>query len=164
MKPNVAPSTARQPEIRGRTRRERGTVLMMFPAAVFILCVLGALAVDSANATMRRRALQSAADAAANDAAGLAIDTQALRRGVTLIDPDRARAVVDESLARQRIVGLQRVVVRIDGGDIVVVELEAEHPSVFARSIPGASGRIRVPARARAQAITSGEGSVARGP
>ena len=57
---------------RRRTRAERGTVLLLFPAAVFILCVLGALVVDSASATMRRRELQSAADAAANDAAALA--------------------------------------------------------------------------------------------
>ncbi len=164
MKPNVAPGATAQPPSCSPARRERGTVLLLFPAAVFIVCVLGALAVDSANTMMRRRALQSAADAAANDAAGLAIDMHSLRAGVTLIDPERAREVVDESLTRQRVVGLQRVVVRVEDGDTVVVELEAEHPSVFARSIPGAAGRIRVPARARAQAVTAGEGTVARGP
>ena len=85
---------------RSGARAERGTVLMLFPAAVLILCVLGALAVDSANATMRRRELQSSADAAANDAAALAIDTAALRAGRTVIDPELARRVVEESLAR----------------------------------------------------------------
>ncbi len=144
------------------TRRERGTVLMLFPAAVHIMCVLGALAVDSANATMRRGELQSAADAAANDAAALAIDPVALRDGHTLIDPDLARLIVEESLARQLVRGLQRVEVRVENDDTVVVELLAEHPSVFARSVPGADDTIEVPARARAQAVTAGESDVPR--
>ncbi len=147
---------------RHRTRSERGTVLLLFPTAVFILCVLGALVVDSASATMRRRELQSAADAAANDAAALAIDPASLRIGVTIIDAARARAVVGTSLERQRISGLQHVAVRVENGDTVVVELEAAHPSVFARSLPGAADHIRVPARARAQAITAGEALVPR--
>lgn len=135
---------------------------MLFPAAVFIMCVLGALAVDSANATMRRRELQSSADAAANDAAALAIDPVALREGRTVIDPEVARLVVEESLDRQRVRGLQRVDVRVENDNTVVVELVAVHPSVFARSVPGADDLIEVPARARAQAVTAGEGNVAR--
>jgi hypothetical protein len=135
---------------------------MLFPAAVLIMCVLGALAVDSANATMRRRELQSSADAAANDAAALAIDPGALREGRTVLDPEVARLVVLESLDRQRVRGLRRVDVRVENGDTVVVELVAEHPSVFARSVPGADDLIEVPARARAQAVTAGEGPVPR--
>ena len=147
---------------RSDPRRERGTVLMLFPAAVLILCVVGALAVDSANATMRRRELQSSADAAANDAAALAIDTAALRAGRTVIDAEIARLVVEESLDRQRVRGLRRIDVRIENGDTVVVELVAEHPSVFARSVPGADDLIEVRARARAQAVTAGESAVRR--
>ena len=139
-------------------------MLLLFPAAVFILCVLGALVVDSANATMRRRALQSAADAAANDAVALSVDPVGLRNGVTRIDVQRAREVVDTSLEQQRVRGLERVTVRVESGDTVVVELEAAHPSVFARSLPGAAPIIHVPARARAQAITSGTAPLPRAP
>ena len=147
---------------RPAARHDRGTVLMLFPAAVLIMCVLGALAVDSANAAMRRRELQSSADAAANDAAGLAIDPAALREGRTVLDPNVARLVGEDSLARQRLRGLRRVDVRVENDDTVVVELVAEHPSVFARSIPGANDLIEVPARARAQAVTAGDGDVPR--
>ncbi len=133
------------------------------PAAVFILCVLGALVVDSAHATMRRRELQNAADAAANDAAALALDPVALRAGSVLLDPDAADTAARASLQRQRISGLTSISVRVEAGDTVVVELEAEHPSVFARSIPGAATTVHVPARARAQAVVAGEGPVPRG-
>lgn len=133
------------------------------PAAVFILCVLGALVVDSAHATMRRRELQNAADAAANDAAALSIDPVTLRTGSVRIDPDAADTAARASLQRQRIRGLTSVSVRVEAGDTVVVELEAEHPSVFARSVPGAAGTVHVPARARAQAVVAGEGPVPRG-
>lgn len=147
----------------GTSRRERGTVLLLMPAAVFILCVLGALVVDSAHATMRRRELQNAADAAANDAAALSLDPVTLRRGSVLLDPDAADAAARASLQRQRIGGLTSISVRVEAGDTVVVELEAEHPSVFARSLPGAAPTVHVPARARAQAVVAGEAPVPRG-
>lgn len=145
-------------------RGERGSVLLLFPAAVFVLCVLAALAVDAAHATMRRRELQHAADAAANDAAALAIDERALRDGVTLLDPERAREVAIDAVARQGLTGARVVDVRVEGGTTVVIELEARHPSIFARSLPGAEREIRVPARAAADAITAGEGRSTRAP
>ena len=129
----------------GDHRSERGSVLLLFPAAVFVLCVLAALAVDAAHATMRRRELQHAADAAANDAAALSIDEVALRDGATVLDEDRARRVVVDSIARQGLGGdVQVLDVRVVDRTTVVVELEARHPSVFARSIPGAADEIRV--------------------
>ena len=153
------------PTRRPSGRHDRGTVLLLFPAAVFVLCVLAALAVDSAHATMRRRELQHAADAAANDAAALAIDDAGLRSGVTRLDEDRARRIAIDAVARQGLGGDVRVVdVRVIDGATVVVELEARHPSVFARSIPGAEDEIRVPARATAEAVTAGEGRSDRTP
>lgn len=144
------------------TSSERGTVLLLVPAAVFILCVLGAIVVDSAHATMRRRELQHAADAAANDVAALAIDPAALRTGIVVLDPARAQEVAEASLDAQQVRGLAAVRVRLEGAGTVVVELEAAHPSVFARSIPGAPRTIRVPARARATALVAGESAIPR--
>lgn len=152
----------RRPRTRTRAGRERGTVLLLVPAAVFVLCVLGAIVVDSAHATMRRRELQHAADAAANDVAALAIDPAALRGGAVQFDPVRAQEIAEASLAAQRVTGLTAVRVRVEAGDTVVVELEAQHPSVFARSVPGAPRTIHVPARARASALVAGEAAIPR--
>jgi Flp pilus assembly protein TadG len=141
---------------------DRGTVLLLFPAAVFVMCVLAALVVDTAHATMLRRELQNAADAAANNAAALGIDAGALRAGATVIDSARAEAIVNESLAHQNIRGVVNVEVRVENDDTVVVELHAVHPSVFARAIPGADPEVRVPARARARALASDTPEVPR--
>jgi Flp pilus assembly protein TadG len=154
------PSAPRRPT---RATSERASALLLFPAAVFVLCVLAALAVDAAHATMRRRELQHAADAAANDAAALAVDEAALRGGTTRVDPELARSVARASIDRQRIPGVRAVTVRVDGDDTVVVELEAVHPAVFARALPGAAREIRVPARASARPITAGELPTAAG-
>lgn len=124
---------------------------------MFVLCVLAAIAVDSAHATMRRQELQHAADAAANDAAALALDTAALRDGRVVLDQRLAETIARESIARQGPIDVLVVDVRIEGDATVVVELEARHPSVFARSLPGAASEIRVPARARATAVIAGD-------
>ncbi len=138
-------------------------MLLLVPAGVFVLCVLAAIVVDSAHATMRRRELQNAADAAANDAAALAIDVAALREGVTRLDARLAREIVSASVDRQRLTAVSIVDVQVDG-DTVVVELAATHPSVFARSLPGGSHTIHVPARARASALTAGGTAIPRVP
>jgi Flp pilus assembly protein TadG len=54
-------------------RDESGSVLMLMPAAVLVLIVLGAVAVDAAIVFMAQRELQSATAAAANDAAVAAL-------------------------------------------------------------------------------------------
>src|SRR5438552_3809411 len=72
----VSASTA---SIRGpAVGEERGSVLMLMPAAVLVFLVLGALCVDFGSAYDAQRELASAATAAANDAAGRAIDVELL--------------------------------------------------------------------------------------
>ena len=53
---------------------ERGSSLLLFPAGILIVLVLAAIAVDTSIAFMGQRELANAAAAAANDAAGRAVD------------------------------------------------------------------------------------------
>lgn len=147
---------ARRGAVSGGSSPQSGTVLMLFPAAVFVVCVLGALAVDSANVVMHRRDLQHVADAAANDAAALSLDSTALRQGQVIIDAELAQATAETSIAAQDVRGITSVTVTVEDDNTVVVSLEASHPSVFARSIPGATDHFDVRATARAQAVTAG--------
>ena len=53
---------------------------MLMPAAVLVVIILGAIAVDQAVVFTRQRELIAAAEAAANDAAGYGIDRDAFYR------------------------------------------------------------------------------------
>jgi len=73
-------------------------VLFLFPAAVLIVIVLGALTVDLSLLEVRGRDLDAAAGSAANDALG-ALDTDALRNGEGIaFDLGTAQAIVEESV------------------------------------------------------------------
>jgi hypothetical protein len=60
---------------------DRGSVLILMPAAVLIVLLLGAIAVDLTVVHLRQRAAVSAAASAANDAVTYGLDQSALRRG-----------------------------------------------------------------------------------
>src|SRR3954452_750854 len=64
---------------RGGRRGERGSVLILVPAGVLVLMLLGAIAVDFSVAYLAKRQLEAAAGAAVNDAAGAGLDERALR-------------------------------------------------------------------------------------
>lgn len=82
-----------------RRRSDRGTVLLMFPAAALIMIVLGAIVVDVSLSHVRARELESVASSAANDALG-ALDVDHLRAtGELRFDIARAEAIVRESVA-----------------------------------------------------------------
>jgi len=71
----------------------------MFPAAIMIMLVLGAIVLDVGVSQVRARELQSVADSAANDALA-ALDVVALRNGLPpSLDPARANAIVVESVS-----------------------------------------------------------------
>lgn len=79
--------------------REHGTILLMFPAAVLIMFLLGAVVVDVSLVQLRARELEAVAGSAANDALS-ALDVDALRNGEGIvIGADHARAVVRRSVA-----------------------------------------------------------------
>ena len=114
---------------------DRGTVLVFMPAAVMILVVLGALAVDFTAVHLRQRELENAADAAANDAAAAAVDQQLLRStGELAIDPQLARSVVVESvgarnLPEANIAGATAI------GNEVTVTLTMSVDYIFAKAV-----------------------------
>lgn len=141
----------------GRPGAERGSALMLMPAAVLIVVVLAAITVDTAVVHLGRRELVHAADAAANDAVTYGLDEDRFRRGEGyLLDLDRARAAVVSSLEARGL--LHRLAepprVSFTATNEVRVELRMRVDYVFARALPGArsavvDGRATATARAR---------------
>lgn len=85
--------------LRRRGQRDRGTVLLLFPAAAMIMIVLGAMVVDVSLSQVRARELESVASSAANDALG-ALDVHHLRStGEIRLDLARAEAIAAASVA-----------------------------------------------------------------
>src|SRR5438552_16034305 len=81
-------------------RGQRGSVLILVPAGVLVLMILGAICVDFSIAYLAQRQLQDAASAAVNDAAGAGLDEARLRvgDGMTTLNPGLARQVALQSL------------------------------------------------------------------
>jgi hypothetical protein len=75
-----------------RAERQRGSVLLLVPAGILVLMILGAIAVDSAVVFLGQRELGSAVAAAANDAAAAAFAEAPFYEG--------GRVEIDVSLAQ----------------------------------------------------------------
>lgn len=122
---------------------------MLVPAAVLIMVVLGALAVDRAVVFGAQRDLVATAQAAANDAASLGVDIDHLR-GSGAIEPDR-RAMAD-AVSSAMLVAEPGTSVDwwVQGGE-VVVELRRDVALVFSPGVPGAARTQTVTARATAE-------------
>lgn len=134
--------------------RERGSVLMLMPAAVLVLVVLGSLVVDAALVYRAEREVASLAAAAANDAAGAAVDLDAWYLDGTLaLTPGVAESVVARRVAGGRFDAEVVDVVVVGDRVTVVVRGRAEH--LFADAIPGARGWTDVEASATATATRS---------
>ena len=96
-------------------RSDRGTVLLLFPAAALIMIVLGAMVIDVSLSHVRARELESVAASAANDALG-ALDVHHLRAtGEIRFDLARAEAIVAESVAAGPLPGAAVDAVTISG-------------------------------------------------
>ena len=130
-------------------------MLILVPAGVLVLMILGAICVDFSIAYLAQRQLQDAASAAVNDAAGAGLDEARLRvgDGTTTLDPGLARQVALQSLEATAH-GPVRItappVVEVSGTH-VTVRLQGDAPYVFSGVIPGA------PKRARVRAVAGGE-------
>lgn len=85
--------------------RERGTTLLLFPAAVLVLMLLAAIAVDMSSLHLARRELHRSASQAADDAAAMIDRAAAHRTGDAHIDPATAERVVRFELAAARLPG-----------------------------------------------------------
>jgi Flp pilus assembly protein TadG len=138
--------------------RDRGSVLLLVPAAVLVLVVLGAIAVDSAVAFLGQREVSNAAAAAANDAATAALSDRLFYSdaGALAIDPVRARVVARRAVAARLSRGVEVVAVDVEvgaGGEQVCVTVRGRVPYVFARGLPFVARQARVTGRAGAMAV-----------
>ena len=123
-----------------RCRDAHGSALMLMPAAVLIMFVLGAIAVDLTAMHLGQRDLQAALTDAANDAAGGALDEGLLRAGLGYhVDESAAWLIATNVLA---VKGVARdlvdgpfVSVGPDGWVTVTAARRVDH--VFGRALPG---------------------------
>ena len=145
------------------TRRrggEDGSVLMLVPAAVLVLLILGAICVDSAVVFLAQRDLANRTAAAANDIAGFAVSDAAFyeRSGAVDLDDARADAFVGLAFPADRPPGgFASWTADADAaGEQVTVVATAEVRAIFAKAIPGAADTTTVRARSVATARRSG--------
>lgn len=141
----------------GGQAHDGGSVLMLVPAAVLVLVVLAAIAIDSAIVVLAQRDLLNRAAAAANDVAGFAVSEEGFYRtagGSVELDQRRAAAFVgltfsDERRPANYEAWSGRVVT---AGPQVTVEATARVRYLFAPAIPGAARATTVTARSTATA------------
>ncbi len=113
---------------RDRTRTsDRGTVLLMFPAALMVMVVLGAIVIDVGYTATRGRELRAVAASAANDSLA-ALDIAVLRAtGDVVIDASTAHRTVAQAIALGPLPDAQIVGIDINGLEIAVtLRLEVE--------------------------------------
>ena len=133
-------------------------MLLLFPAAILIVVVLAAIAVDSAIVFLGQREVANAVSAAANDAAGKGVGNRAFYEG--------ARVDLDPATVRQ--LAVDQVVAALDGGRFAGLQVDVDvapasssscppvvrvraHASVsplFAAALPGDGGQVQVTATA----------------
>lgn len=137
--------------------RDRGSVLLLMPAAMMVVIVLAAIAVDLSLVRVRHEQLESVASAAANDAANL-LSIEQLRSAtepselLVSIDPSRVRAIVEEAVAASELDDIR--IVRADAvGDEVTVELSIDVEHLFGRALPGTPDSRRVGAASTARLL-----------
>lgn len=135
-----------------------GSVWILAPAAVLVLAILGAIAIDSASVYLGQRELANTAQSAALDAAG-AVSRSAFYSspgGSIVLNPQRAAALADRAVAAaaNSSVVVTSVAVQVRG-DQVCVSLRGEVPAIFGRALPG------VPPNTSVQAVSVATAAVA---
>lgn len=138
--------------------RERGSVLMLMPAAVLVMVVLGSIAVDFTIAFLGEREVAGLAAAAANDAVTAGVDVDRLRtEGTFALDPAAVERVVRSTIeASSTEVDLDDPVIEVltvDGEPAVRVTLRGTVDYLFAPALPGAPESVVVEATALAVAV-----------
>ncbi len=132
-------------------RGDDGSVLMLVPAGLLVLFILGAIAVDSAVVFLAARDLSNRTAAVANDAAAAAIDDAAFyeTNGTVTLDPRRAETYVALAFDDERRPAGYRSWdgQAVTSGRFVTVVAAAEVDHIFARAIPGVARSTTVRAR-----------------
>ncbi|HVX19397.1 MAG TPA: hypothetical protein VHA73_15330 [Acidimicrobiales bacterium] len=138
-------------------RRDAGTVLLLMPAAVLIVIILGAIAVDAAVAFTAQRNLVAAAGDASNDASEVGLDRGALLgQGEVRLDRRSVAATILRVLHRDGIddATVEDVAITTDGRS-ASVRLRRTVRLVFAPIVPGVSHTATVRATVRVTALSS---------
>lgn len=137
--------------------RQRGSVLMLMPAGVLIVLLLGAIAFDLSLVFLRQRQASSIAGDVANDLATQAVDEAEFRAtGEFRLDPDRADEIGRLLLAQSDVAGdIVDLDVDVVGTDSVQVTVVLRVEYVFAEAIPGANDSTEVQATATAVAASA---------
>jgi Flp pilus assembly protein TadG len=139
------------------TRDDRGSVLMLVPAAVLVLLILGAICVDSAVVFFAERDLANRTAAVASDAANATVSDAAFYGsddGALVLDDAKARAYARLAFAPDRVpAGYESWSgeAETDGRTVTVVAT-ARVRYVFTKAIPGAPDTATVEARTVATA------------
>lgn len=138
----------------GGPDRSRGSVLMLMPAGVLVVLLLGAIAFDLSLVFLRQRQASSLAADVANDLASIALDVPTFREsGDFVIDPARADAVGRSLLDASDLAGeLTAATISVTAADTVTVSVTVSVDYVFAKAIPGAADGTTVTASATAVA------------
>jgi Flp pilus assembly protein TadG len=129
---------------------------MLVPAAVLVLVILAAIAVDSAIVMLASRDVNNRAAAASNDIASIAIDDDAFynQSGAIALRQAEADKFIDVAFSSsQPPKGYDRLVghATVNGREVTVTA-EADVRLLFARAIPGVRHVSTVKAAARATA------------
>lgn len=137
-----------------RRRSDRGSSLMLVPAGVMVVVLLGAIAVDLSAAHLAQRRLVQATERAADDAAGM-LDRDALRLGEAVrVNPTAASNLARLQMSALEVPGLQGSTTSVGltpDGQGVSVRTTATVKRLFGRRLPGVSPTYRVTAHATAR-------------
>lgn len=123
-------------------QRERGSSLLLFPAAILVVLLLAAICVDFSRVHLARRALVHTLSVAADDAVAM-VNEAALRSGQPdRVDLDRARQVIRFELAVGDLPGPVVGAIDVRYGPnatslIATATIRVDH--IFAPAVPGAS-------------------------
>lgn len=148
--------------------RQRGSTLLLFPAALLIMVALAAVTVDSAIAFMAQRELVNATAAAANDAATEALSDRAFYEG----DRIELSSAAVESVAVDRVFQLvnparhQGLAVTAEASPpagagcswTVRVSASSRVDQLFGKAMPGSIGQVAVRAQSTASPRQSSGG------
>jgi hypothetical protein len=129
---------------------------MLFPAAILVVFVLGAIAADLASVFLGERELANATAAAANDTATEALANAAFYRSGHVEVADAGAQEVAADHVRQALAGSNRyrnLVVDVSvTADRVTVKASGEVRRLFAPALPGGSAWAAVGATSTARA------------
>ncbi len=119
-------------------RSERGSALLLVPAGVLIVALLGSIAVDSTAAFLAQREAEAAASSLANDLVSLALDESSLRhQGSYRVSPSRLRRLGPWS---QRI-AQERLSAVFEPGSVSVA-ISPAGPAAVRVSVEGSARRV----------------------